>query len=46
MQFITLRPAVVMVGMDGKPHLIKSKESVDDVMKNEITPDFLKQFVL
>jgi len=46
MQFISLRPAVVMIGIDGKPHLIKSKESVADVEKNELVPDYLKSFKL
>lgn len=46
MQFITLRPAVVMIGLNNKVHLIKSKESVADVEKNEIIPDHLESFKL
>jgi len=46
MQFITLRPSVVMIDMRGKPHIIKSGESVDDVMKNEKVPEHLKKFKL
>ena len=46
MQFITLRPSVVLIDMHGKPHIIKSSESVDDVMKNEKVPEHLKKFKL
>ncbi len=46
MQFIALRPAVVMIDLMGKPHVIKKKESLKDLEKNEEMPEFLKQFKL
>jgi len=46
MQFITLRPAVVMVDMNRKAHVIKSKETNADVEKNELIPDHLDTFKL
>lgn len=46
MQFISLRPAVVMIDMMGKPHLIKIKETLETLEKDELTPDYLKSFSL
>lgn len=46
MQFIALRPAVVMIDMDGKAHVIKNKESLSDVERNEVLPEYLKEFKL
>ena len=44
MQFIALRPPVVMIDMKGKAHIIKSKESLADVERNEIVPEYLSSF--
>ncbi len=41
LQFITLRPNVIMIGMDGKPNLIRKAETLDSLVQNEITPDHL-----
>ena len=41
MQFISLRPAVVLLGVDGKSHLIRKAETAEHVEMNEIVPDFL-----
>ncbi len=46
MQFIALRPAVVIIDMAGKPHLIKQQESLKDLQINEKMPDYLKSFKL
>ncbi|MCP4121441.1 MAG: diaminopimelate decarboxylase [Bacteroidetes bacterium] len=46
MQFISLRPSVVMIDMDGEPHIIKNKEVLEDVEKNEQIPAHLTQFAL
>ena len=46
MQFITLRPAVVMIDMNRKAHIIKSKETNADVEKNELIPEHLDSFKL
>ncbi len=43
MQFISLRPAVVMIDMDGTPHLIKNSESLGTLEENELVPDYLNK---
>jgi diaminopimelate decarboxylase len=42
MQFITLRPAVVMIGVNGEPTLIRRAESVDDLNALEQVPAWLR----
>ena len=42
MQFISLRPAVVMLDEMGKPHLIKQREVLETLEKDEICPDYLE----
>lgn len=42
MQFITYRPNVVMIASNGKTHIIRKKESLEDIKKLEIIPDHLK----
>ena len=46
MQFIALRPAVVMIGLDGKPHLIRKRETNASIENDEVMPDYLKEFKL
>ncbi len=46
MQFITLRPSVVMIDLKGDAHVIREKESVSDVEKNERIIDHLEKFKL
>jgi len=41
MQFITLRPNVVLVDMDSRTHIIRDSESVTSITELEKTPDFL-----
>lgn len=41
-QFITLRPAVVMVGLDGRVARIRRAETVDDFIAIEETPPWLR----
>lgn len=41
MQFITYRPAVVMIGTDGEPRLIKRREDLSYVQELEEVPDYL-----
>lgn len=41
LQFITLRPNVVLIGMDGRPHLVRKAETLDALVQHEITPDHL-----
>jgi diaminopimelate decarboxylase len=42
MQFITLRPAVVLIGTNGEPTLIRRAESVDDLNALEQVPAWLR----
>jgi diaminopimelate decarboxylase len=46
MQFITLRPNVVMIDMDNKTHVIRRAETLQDVESNEQLPEHLKQISL
>ncbi|NLC86173.1 MAG: diaminopimelate decarboxylase [Bacteroidales bacterium] len=46
MQFITLRPNVVMIDTTGKVHLIRRQETVDTIVEQESLPDHLKEFKL
>ena len=42
MQFITYRPAIVLIDKEGKSHLIRKRETNESITKEEIIPDFLK----
>lgn len=46
MQFISLRPAIVLVDMKSEPHIIKSRETLEGVQKDERVPDHLKKFTI
>ena len=46
MQFIAMRPKVVMIDMQGKPHIIRENETVDTIRSMERKPDYLKNFKL
>jgi diaminopimelate decarboxylase len=46
MQFISLRPNVVMIDTKGKPHLIREQESLDYLEMLEKVPAHLKKFEL
>ena len=46
MQFITMRPRVVMTGADGKVHLIREREKLETISSLEKLPDHLKDFKL
>jgi diaminopimelate decarboxylase len=46
MQFITLRPAVVMIDKDRKAHVIRAKETIDNITLMEKVPGHLKEFEL
>ena len=43
MQFITLRPNVVLIDTNGKPHVIREKESNDYVSSLDIVPTHLEK---
>ena len=42
MQFITLRPNVVLIDTNKKTHVIKAAEKLEDINKTENVPDHLK----
>ncbi len=42
MQFISLRPAVVIVDKMANPHLLKRSETLEDMQRNELVPEHLK----
>lgn len=46
MQFIALRPTVVIIDQSGKPHIIREKETLQAVEKNEVLPEYLTRFKL
>ena len=46
MQFITLRPAVVMIDKDSKVNIIRAKETIDNIALMEKVPEHLKEFEL
>jgi diaminopimelate decarboxylase len=46
MQFIALRPAVVMIDKKGQSHEVRKRETLDNIDQQEVMPDYLKQFKL
>jgi diaminopimelate decarboxylase len=44
MQFIAMRPNVVMIDMEGKHHLIRNRETLSDLNDKEVMPTYLKEF--
>ncbi len=46
MQFITLRPNVVLIDKNRNTHLIRKKETTEYINSMEITPDYLKNINL
>ena len=43
MQFITYRPAIVMIDLDEKPHIIRKAEDIEAVTYLEAIPEHLKE---
>jgi len=41
MQFITYRPNVVLMDTEGKTHIIRNKENLEDLKSKEIIPAHL-----
>ncbi len=46
MQFIAMRPAVIMIDMDEKPHIIRRRETLSTIESVELMPEYLKKFKL
>jgi diaminopimelate decarboxylase len=41
MQFISYRPAVVLIGLDGSVEVIRKRETLSDIDRSEVTPERL-----
>ncbi|MEI8086845.1 MAG: hypothetical protein WCG93_11595, partial [Paludibacter sp.] len=41
MQFITLRPNIVLIDNDNNPHVIRTAETLNDLQANELIPEHL-----
>lgn len=46
MQFIAMRPAVVMIDMNETPHIIRKKETLNSIQGEEVMPAYLQKFKL
>ena len=46
MQFIQMRPNIVLIDMASQPHLIRGKESLEYLLSLEKTPEHLAAFEL
>ena len=46
MQFITLRPRVVLIYLNGKVHVIRELEKMETITSLEAVPEYLKKFNL
>lgn len=46
MQFITLRPNIVMIDLNGKVHLVRENEKIESITDHERLPEHLKKFEL
>lgn len=46
MQFIQMRPKVVLIDMEGNTHIIRNNESLDTLRSMELKPEHLKEFKL
>ena len=46
MQFITLRPKIVLIDTEGRTHIIRENEQMSTLTDYERTPDHLKEFDL
>jgi diaminopimelate decarboxylase len=42
MQFIAMRPAVVMIDMNDNAHLIRKRETISSIQNEEVMPTYLK----
>jgi len=46
MQFITLRPRIVMIDMEGKVHVVRERENLERLLEFEKVPEHLRKFDL
>jgi len=43
LQFIQMRPNVVLIDMEGNVHLVRERESIDTIVQQERMPEYLKK---
>jgi len=43
LQFIQMRPNVVLIDMEGNVHLVRERESIDTIVQHERMPEYLKK---
>jgi diaminopimelate decarboxylase len=46
MQFIQMRPNVVLIDMKSHVHLIRKAEGLETIRQQEVKPDYLASFTL
>jgi diaminopimelate decarboxylase len=46
LQFITMRPNVVLIDPNGKVHTIRKAETMENITSNEVVPEHLSKFTL
>lgn len=46
MQFIQMRPRVVLIDMKGEVHLIRERETIETLLLNERVPEYVKAYKL
>ena len=46
MQFIALRPSIVMIDMQDKVHVVRKRETLETIDSVELLPSYLKEFKL
>ncbi|NVK49879.1 MAG: diaminopimelate decarboxylase, partial [Cyclobacteriaceae bacterium] len=46
MQFITFRPAVILLDKEGNPHVIRKRENLETLNSQELIPEHLQKFDL
>jgi len=42
MQFITLRPNIVLIDNDNNTHVIRKAETLENIQLNELIPEYLR----
>jgi diaminopimelate decarboxylase len=46
MQFIQMRPKIVLIDSKGKPHIVRENETIDTMLRYEKLPSHLEKFTL
>ena len=43
LQFIQMRPNIILIDMEGKTHLVRERETIETIVQQERLPDYLKK---